>query len=201
LRSILGSLMFSGEDVDKKVSVLSGGERGRLALALLLLHPINFLVLDEPTNHLDLKAKEVLKKAILDYDGTLLVISHDRSFLEGLTDRTIEFRDNKTTEYLGDINYFLEKRKMETFREVEASQKQTAAAKVAPPKVLDSNEKKELDKTEKRIADLEREIKQVNEKMGKDDFYGSSDYEAITKKYQQLQSTLEVEMEKWETLI
>jgi len=201
LRSILGSLMFSGEDVDKKVSVLSGGERGRLALALLLLHPINFLVLDEPTNHLDLKAKEVLKKAILDYDGTLLVISHDRSFLEGLTDRTIEFRDNKTTEYLGDINYFLEKRKMETFREVEASQKQTAAAKVAPPKVLDSNEKKELDKTEKRIADLEREIKQVNEKMGKDDFYGSSDYEAITKKYQQLQSTLEVELEKWETLI
>ena len=201
LRSILGSLMFSGEDVDKKVSVLSGGERGRLALALLLLHPINFLVLDEPTNHLDLKAKEVLKKAILDYDGTLLVISHDRSFLEGLTDRTIEFRDNKTTEYLGDINYFLEKRKMETFREVEASQKQTAAAKVAPPKVLDSTEKKELDKTEKRIADLEREIKQVNEKMGKDDFYGSSDYEAITKKYQQLQSTLEVEMEKWETLI
>ena len=201
LRSILGSLMFSGEDVDKKVSVLSGGERGRLALALLLLHPINFLVLDEPTNHLDLKAKEVLKKAILDYDGTLLVISHDRSFLEGLTDRTIEFRDNKTTEYLGDINYFLEKRKMETFREVEASQKQTAAAKVAPPKVLDSNEKKALDKTEKRIADLEREITQVNEKMGKDDFYGSSDYEAITKKYQQLQSTLEVEMEKWETLI
>ena len=201
LRSILGSLMFSGEDVDKKVSVLSGGERGRLALALLLLHPINFLVLDEPTNHLDLKAKEVLKKAILDYDGTLLVISHDRSFVEGLTDRTIEFRDNKTTEYLGDINYFLEKRKMETFREVEASQKQTAAAKVAPPKVLDSTEKKELDKTEKRIADLEREIKQVNEKMGKDDFYGSSDYEAITKKYQQLQSTLEVEMEKWETLI
>ena len=201
LRSILGSLMFSGEDVDKKVSVLSGGERGRLALALLLLHPINFLVLDEPTNHLDLKAKEVLKKAILDYDGTLLVISHDRSFLEGLTDRTIEFRDNKTTEYLGDINYFLEKRKMETFREVEASQKQTAAAKVAPPKVLDSSEKKELDKTEKRIADLEREIKQVNEKMGRDDFYGSSDYEAITKKYQQLQSTLEMEMEKWETLI
>ena len=84
---------------------------------------------------------------------------------------------------------------------MEASQKQTAAAKVAPPKVLDSTEKKELDKTEKRIADLEREIKQVNEKMGKDDFYGSSDYEAITKKYQQLQSTLEVEMEKWETLI
>ena len=201
LRSILGSLMFSGEDVDKKVSVLSGGERGRLALALLLLHPINFLVLDEPTNHLDLKAKEVLKKAIMDYDGTLLVISHDRSFLEGLTDRTIEFRDNTTTEYLGDINYFLEKRKMDTFREVEASQKQNAAAKVAPPKVLGSNEKKELDKTEKRIADLEREIKEVNIKMGKDDFYGSSDYESVTKKYQQLQGMLEMEMEKWETLI
>jgi ATP-binding cassette subfamily F protein 3 len=124
LRNILGSLMFTGEDVDKKISVLSGGERGRLALALLLLHPINLLVLDEPTNHLDLKAKEVLKKAIMEYDGTLLVISHDRSFLENLTEKTIEFRDNSLSkEYLGDINYFLERRKMDTFREVEATQK------------------------------------------------------------------------------
>lgn len=201
LRSILGSLMFSGEDVDKKVSVLSGGERGRLALALLLLHPINFLVLDEPTNHLDLKAKEVLKKAIMDYDGTLLVISHDRSFLEGLTDRTIEFRDNTTKEYLGDINYFLDKRKMDTFREVEASQKQAQIVKAPPAKVMDSNEKKELDKTEKRIADLEREIKQMDTKMSADDFYGSPEYDSITKKYQQLQASLEMEMEKWETMI
>ncbi len=201
LRNILGSLMFSGEDVDKKVSVLSGGERGRLALALLLLHPINLLVLDEPTNHLDLKAKEVLKKAIQEYDGTLIVISHDRSFLEGLTERTIEFRDNATKEYLGDINYFLDKRKLETFRQVEATQKPiNVIPKVTAP-VMNSGQIKELDKTEKRIADLEREIKMINDKMSKDDFYGSAEYESVTKKYQQLQENLELEMEKWETLI
>jgi len=201
LRNILGSLMFSGEDVDKKVSVLSGGERGRLALALLLLHPINLLVLDEPTNHLDLKAKEVLKKAILEYDGTLLVISHDRSFLEGLTEKTIEFRDNSIREYLGDINYFLEKRKMDTFREVEASQKQNDVQKAKAPAPADSYQKRELEKTEKKINDLEKEIRTLNEKMAREDFYGSPEYNELTERYQKLQQQLEAEMEKWETMI
>ncbi|MCB0606010.1 MAG: ABC-F family ATP-binding cassette domain-containing protein, partial [Saprospiraceae bacterium] len=164
LRNILGSLMFTGEDVDKKISVLSGGERGRLALALLLLHPINLLVLDEPTNHLDLKAKEVLKKAIMEYDGTLLVISHDRSFLENLTEKTIEFRDNSIKEYLGDINYFLDKRKMDTFREVEASQKVVSSVADKAPKILDNMQQKELEKTEKKIQELERKIKTLHDK-------------------------------------
>lgn len=201
LRNILGSLMFSGEDVDKKVSVLSGGERGRLALALLLLHPINLLVLDEPTNHLDLKAKEVLKKAIMDYDGTLLVISHDRSFLEGLTEKTIEFRDNSIKEYLGDINYFLEKRKMDTFREVEASQKpaQTNAAKI--PNRDNQQQQKELDKIEKKIQELEAQLKKLNEKMMVEDFYNSPDYEKVTTQYKETQQQLDTEMEKWESLI
>ncbi len=201
LRNILGSLMFSGEDVDKKVSVLSGGERGRLALALLLLHPINLLVLDEPTNHLDLKAKEVLKKAIMDYDGTMIVVSHDRDFLSGLTEKTIEFRNNTIKEYLGDVNYFLEKRDLETFREVEAAQKQTVNAQPKVSAPVDSDKKKEIDKVEKRISELETKIKSLHEKMMIDDFYNSPDYQKITAQYTNLQKELEIEMTRWEEMI
>ncbi len=201
LRNILGSLMFSGEDVDKKVSVLSGGERGRLALALLLLHPINLLVLDEPTNHLDLKAKEVLKKAIMDYDGTMIVVSHDRDFLSGLTEKTIEFRNNTIKEYLGDVNYFLEKRDLETFREVEAAQKQTVNAQPKVSAPVDNDKKKEIDKVEKRISELETKIKSLHEKMMVDDFYNSPDYQKITAQYTNLQKELEVEMTRWEEMI
>ncbi len=201
LRNILGSLMFSGEDVDKKVSVLSGGERGRLALALLLLHPINLLVLDEPTNHLDLKAKEVLKKAIMDYDGTMIVVSHDRDFLSGLTEKTIEFRNNTIKEYLGDVNYFLEKRDLETFREVEAAQKQTVNAQPKVSAPVDSDKKKEIDKVEKRISELETKIKSLHEKMMIDDFYNSPDYQKITAQYTNLQKELELEMTRWEEMI
>ena len=129
LRSILGAFMFSGEDVDKKVSVLSGGERARLAMACLLLRPFNLLVLDEPTNHLDMLSKEVLKEALLQYDGTMVVVSHDRDFLSGLTDRTLEFRDHKLFEYLGDVNYFLDKRELDNMRAVEKNQKKTAVSK------------------------------------------------------------------------
>jgi len=107
LRNILGAFLFSGEDVDKKVSVLSGGERARLALAALLLNPFNLLVLDEPTNYLDMISKDVLKKALMEFDGTLIVVSHDRDFLGGLTNRTIEFKDHKLYNHLGDINFFL----------------------------------------------------------------------------------------------
>jgi ATP-binding cassette, subfamily F, member 3 len=120
VRSILGAFMFSGDDADKKVTVLSGGERARLALAVLLLKPFNLLLLDEPTNHLDMISKEVLKNALIQYDGTLIVVSHDRDFLTDLTHRTIEFRDKKLYEYLGDVNYFLNKRQMDNMREVEA---------------------------------------------------------------------------------
>jgi len=119
VRNILGSFMFSGEDVEKKVSVLSGGEKARLALACLLLRPFNLLVLDEPTNHLDILSKDILKKALSEYDGTMIVVSHDRDFLEELTSKTIEFRDQKLITYLGDINFFLKKREMDNMRDVE----------------------------------------------------------------------------------
>lgn len=122
LRGILGAFMFSGADTDKKVSVLSGGERARLALACLLLRPFNLLVLDEPTNHLDMLSKDVLKKALQEYDGAMIVVSHDREFLAGLTDKTIEFRDRKLFEYLGDVNYFLDKRALDNMRSVELTE-------------------------------------------------------------------------------
>lgn len=200
VRAILGSLMFSGEDVDKKISVLSGGERGRLALALLLLNPVNLLVLDEPTNHLDLNAKEVLKKSLMEYDGTLLVISHDRSFLEGLTDRTIEFKDHKTREYLGDINYFLEKRNVENFRQVEqndASKKQKKVVQAEIKKI----DTKEVDLLEKKITKIEAEMEKMKELMSLPDFFQSKEYESEVKAFEKLQMEYSQLMTKWEALI
>ncbi len=120
LRDILGAFLFRGDDVDKKVKVLSGGERSRLAMARLMLEPYNLLVLDEPTNHMDMRSKDILKRALVKYDGTVVVVSHDREFLDGLIDKVYEFRDGGVREYLGDIWYFLEKRKLESLREVEA---------------------------------------------------------------------------------
>lgn len=202
IRGILGSMMFSGEDVDKKVSVLSGGERGRLALALLLLNPVNLLVLDEPTNHLDIKAKEVLKKALLEYEGTMLVVSHDRNFLEGLTHRTIEFKDRTVKEYLGDINYFLEKRKTESFRVIEQGDKKEAASKTkssAPNQ--DTEKQKAINKVERRIESLETEIAGIKAKMALDGFYEQPDHQSILGKYDQLEADLSKELAKWEELL
>ena len=119
IRDILGAFMFSGDDIDKKVKVLSGGERTRLAMIKLLLEPVNLLILDEPTNHLDIRTKDILKSALQDFDGTLILVSHDRDFLEGLADKVFEFGQQKITEHLGDINYFLEKKKMENLKEIE----------------------------------------------------------------------------------
>ena len=119
LRDILGAFLFRGEDIDKKVKVLSGGERARLAMARMMLEPRNLLVLDEPTNHMDMRSKDILKNAILKYDGTVVVVSHDREFLDGMVDKVYEFRDGGVKEYLGGIYYFLEKRKIESLREIE----------------------------------------------------------------------------------
>src|SRR5690606_40108478 len=119
VRDMLGSFLFRGDDVEKKVKVLSGGERNRLALAMLLLKPINVLLMDEPTNHLDIKSKNVLKVALKNYEGTLLLVSHDRDFLQGMTDKVYEFKDQKIKEYLGDINYFLEERNASDMRDFE----------------------------------------------------------------------------------
>ena len=146
-RDFLGKFLFTGEDVDKKVKVLSGGEKGRLALCKLLLRPYNLLVMDEPTNHLDMKSKEMLKNALLQYDGTLVLVSHDRYFLQGLTDKIYEFRNGEVKEFLGTIDEYLEARKFEDFRQVEKQEEAKAASAASKPeKTNDYEERKQLDK-------------------------------------------------------
>jgi ATP-binding cassette subfamily F protein 3 len=214
LRAILGGFLFSGRDVDKRVSALSGGERARLALACMLLKPINFLVLDEPTNHLDMISKEVLKQAILDFEGTLLVVSHDREFLTDLTTRTIEFRDRHLHEYLGDVSYFLEKRRLDNMRQVEM---RTAAPRLAQATngssagtddagkggvALSAEDRKNLQravqKSEKRIEELESEIKKIEITMADPEFYTKPESNTVLKKYQDHKSELETVMTTWE---
>ena len=208
LRSILGAFMFSGEDSDKKVSVLSGGERARLALACLLLKPFNLLVLDEPTNHLDLISKDVLKQAIKNYDGTLIVVSHDRDFLEGLTEKTIEFRDKKLHTHLGDINYFLNQRKMENMRQVELSK--SSHAGVAAKKTKNDNTlskedfekkrrfQKDVQNAERKIDKLEKLIKRQEKEMEADGFYSQADVQTKLDAYAQSKKDLDSAMEAWE---
>ncbi len=205
LRNILGAFLFSGEDAEKKVSVLSGGERARLALACLLLNPFNLLVLDEPTNHLDILSKEVLKNALMKYDGTLIVVSHDRHFLSDLTSRTIEFRDKKLYEYLGDVNYFLKKREVDDMREVElTSPKKSSEAKHSSKSYADPNQIKSLNnkikKSESKIADLEADIKELEVKMGTAGFYESDESKAVIDQYEKLKSDLGKTYETWEDL-
>jgi ATP-binding cassette subfamily F protein 3 len=120
IKNILGAFMFSGDDIDKKVKVLSGGEKTRLALVKLLLEPYNVLILDEPTNHLDLKTKDIIKEALKSFDGTVILVSHDRDFLDGLVEKVFEFTNKRVVEHFEDIKGFLAKKKMESIREVEA---------------------------------------------------------------------------------
>ncbi len=202
LRHILGAFMFSGEDVEKKVTVLSGGERARLALACLLLKPFNLLVLDEPTNHLDMLSKDVLKQALLDYDGTLIVVSHDREFLRGLTNRTIEFRDRQLHEYIGDVDAFLQKRALDNMRQVELSSKLPAAAAPPPKRELSYEERKRLQRNvsqaEKRIEKLETEIARFEQLMAEAGFFERPDSEQHMKIYQQKKTELDEAMSEWE---
>ena len=203
LRNILGAFMFSGEDVDKKVSVLSGGERARLALACLLLKPINLLVLDEPTNHLDIISKDVLKAALMEFDGTLIVVSHDREFLGGLTNRTIEFRDRELYNYIGDVNAFLEKRALDNMREVEmrSSTKSNQPA-VVEKEELDYEERKRLTRAvqnaERKIERLEAEIADFEIKLADPAFYEQKDSEAQMQQYKKKKADLEEAFAIWE---
>ncbi len=206
IRNILGSFLFSGDDAEKKVSVLSGGERARLAMASLIMKPCNFLILDEPTNHLDIYSKEILKNALKEYGGTLLVISHDREFLSGLTDKVIEFKDGNTKEYLGDIEYFLDKKKMDNMRSVEL-QKSTAADDPrieTAVKKIDSEEarkiKKQLQAVEREIGKLENEIALLEMKLSDPNYYTDPHFMETNKKYKSLQDTLDNKMLEWETL-
>lgn len=207
LRSILGAFMFSGEDVDKKISVLSGGERARLAMACLLLKPFNLLVLDEPTNHLDIISKDILKKALMDYDGTLIVVSHDREFLGGLTEKTVEFRDHKLFTHLGDVNYFLEKRSMDSMREVELSGKsikQETPKEVSsnPPRQISYEDRKKLmravSNAEKKIEKLEEDIAAVEQLMETPEFYTTPEASQKMEAYHQKKKDLEQVMHEWE---
>jgi ATP-binding cassette subfamily F protein 3 len=171
VRDILGSFLFRGDAADKYVKVLSGGERNRLALAKLLLQPLNVLIMDEPTNHLDIKSKTVLKTALQQFEGTLILVSHDRDFLQGLTSTVYEFKDQKLKQYLGDIDFYLEQRQVENLREVEKRTQVKMPQKTAAPKQSYEDQKQlkslnnRLSKVESSIAKLERDIKAIDVEM------------------------------------
>lgn len=168
VRDILGAFLFRGDDVEKYVRVLSGGERNRLALAKLLLQPLNFLVMDEPTNHLDITSKNVLKQALKKFKGTLIVVSHDRDFLKGLTNKVYEFKDQRIKEYLGDIDFYLEQRNIQNLRDVEKRDNLEKEVTKGNNKQSYQDQKKlkslnnKLSKTEAQIYQLEREIKDID---------------------------------------
>ena len=170
VRTVLGSFLFSNDDVSKKVKVLSGGERARVALCKLLLEPYNLLVMDEPTNHLDITSKELLKKALLDYDGSLIVVSHDREFLQGLTQKVYEFKEKNIKEYYGDINTFLSEKDLDNFKQLEASQKDQKVSlknkNIEQESYLDKkNKKKNIHKLKNRISKLEKEITEISDAL------------------------------------
>jgi ATP-binding cassette subfamily F protein 3 len=163
VRSILGSFLFSNDEVKKKVKVLSGGERARVALCKLLLEPYNLLVMDEPTNHLDITSKELLKKALNNYDGSLIVVSHDREFLQGLTQKVYEFKNQNIKEYVGDIDTFLSEKDLENFKELESSQKEQKKTKQNKSDdqlsyADQKNQQKKVKKLQNRISKLEKQI-------------------------------------------
>ena len=173
-RSILGSFLFSNEDVDKKVKVLSGGERARVALCKLLLKPINLLIMDEPTNHLDITSKNLLKKALQEYDGTLILVSHDRDFLSNLTDKVYEFYDKNIKEYIGDIDVFLKEKKLNNLKQLE---KQYEANRNTKNKKSEKNTKKQINLLLKKISSLERQIEKLENNQKNDDLIISNPIE------------------------
>ena len=215
LRDILGAFLFKGEDIDKKVAVLSGGERARLAMAKLILKPYNLLALDEPTNHMDIRSKDILKQALKAYDGTLIIVSHDRDFLDGLVDKLYEFRDGKVKEHLGGVQEFLERRKLENLSELERHNKEVSQEK--PAEVIQKKEEakqeyqaqkyvsKEEKKIKNRISFLEKKIEEYETKMaeieaklmspGPDD-----DIMDLTREYLENKRELDYKMEEWSDL-
>ena len=210
VRAILGSFLFGQDDIQKQVKVLSGGEKGRLAMCKLLLQPLSLLVLDEPTNHLDMRSKDVLKTALQQYDGTLILVSHDRDFLQGLTNRVFEFRSGNVKQHIGDINEYLRDRNVGSFKQIE--QEKTQKPKVKEEPAEDAWEKKQnekvnrevqnqISKQEKKIEKLETEIKAIDDKLANPDTYN----EVVSNKdtfsnYEKLKKQLEEELKKWEEL-
>ena len=205
VRDILGAFLFRGETVDKYVSVLSGGERNRLALAKLLLQPLNVLVMDEPTNHLDIQSKNVLKAALKNFTGTLVLVSHDREFLQGLNDVIYEFKDQKIKPYLGDINFYLEQRQLQILREVEKKTAEIKIKKKSDNKLSYESQKK-LKSLQNRLSKLEASISFTEKKIKETDLELEINYEATVlapnffDTYQAKKKKLEGLMQQWETL-
>lgn len=211
IRDILATFLFRGDDIDKKVSVLSGGERARLSLAKLLLEPVNLLILDEPTNHLDMRSKDILKQALINYDGTLILVSHDRYFLDGIVDTVYDFKNKKLKQYKGGISYFLQKKKIETLNELNSKTKLSSSNNTNKEKTsnkLKYEERKEIDKkirkaestvnkSEEKIHELESKIEEMDKLLEKPE--NISD-EGMFEEYSKLKKCLDNEMEKWETL-
>jgi ATP-binding cassette subfamily F protein 3 len=205
VRDMLGSFLFRGDDVDKKVKVLSGGERNRLALCKLLLQPINVLLMDEPTNHLDIKSKNVLKAALQKYEGTLLLVSHDRDFLQGMSNIVYEFKDQKIKEFLGDINYFLEQRNLENMREVE---KKDSIKKEVPKETnkVSYEDQKKNKSLQNRLSKIESQIKQLEIDIQKDDKAMASNYDKQIEDasffiaYNKKKTELDKLLEDWEVV-
>ncbi len=204
VRDMLGSFLFRGDDVEKKVKVLSGGERNRLALCKLLLQPINVLVMDEPTNHLDIKSKNVLKATLQKYEGTLLLVSHDRDFLQDMSNLVYEFKDQKIKEYLGDINYFLEQRNLENMREVEkkdTEKKEVTANNNSKTSYEDQKKNKSL---QNRLSKIESQIQQLEKDIQNDDKELASNYDkhaenaAFFTAYNKKKAELDKLLEDWE---
>ncbi len=212
IRDMLGAFLFRGDDVEKKVRVLSGGERSRLALVKLLLEPVNLLVLDEPTNHLDMRSKDILKQALIKFDGTLIVVSHDRDFLDGIVGKVFEFRNNRIKENIGGIYDFLRKKKIENLKDIEKRDKvknDTASANVSAnkQKYLERKEyerslrrlRKNLEESEKRIEIIEAEILAVDKAFMEPESY-SPTHEADYTRYRELKEQLNEEMNRWTVL-
>ncbi len=204
VRDILGSFLFRGDEVEKKVRVLSGGERNRLALAKLLLQPFNVLVMDEPTNHLDIKSKNVLKDALVSFEGTLILVSHDRDFLQGLTNKVYEFKDHKIREYLGDIDFYLDQRKMENMREVEKRDVVKTAPKETNKEAY-QNQKK-IKSLSNKLSNIEAKITRLEKEIREKDIALATNYEETVaredflEKYNDNKMELEKLMKQWETV-
>ena len=215
LRDILAAFLFKGEDIDKKVAVLSGGERARLAMAKLMLKPYNLLALDEPTNHMDIRSKDILKQALKAYDGTIIIVSHDRDFLDGLVDKLYEFRDGHVKEHLGGVQDFLERRRIENLSELERHYKieaQPVVDEVVQKKEESRQEyqaKKFISKEERkirnRISFLEKGIEEIENKMKEIEAVLASpkpedDVMELTRAYLENKRELDYKMAEWEKL-
>ena len=206
VRDMLGAFLFRGDDVHKKVKVLSGGERNRLALCKMLLQPINVLVMDEPTNHLDIKSKNVLKAALKKFEGTLLVVSHDRDFLQGLSNVVYEFKDQKIKEYLGDINFYLEQRKVDNMRDIERKDAAPKPIAPKPEKSLSFEEQKQRKSLQNKLSKIESRIQELEGQIAKDDLQLAENYEKLVNDssffslYEKNKKELEELLNEWESI-